>query len=592
MITTLLIVGTIAIATGAAVIDYRTYSSLFRSAIILVSGALLIGFVLESTDMDGDTGPVILLTDGVHESDLPPAAGSTIISLESIGRANSEDLQWLASIDMLPDVVESGRLIEVYGNGSNRTFPEGYRWVNRLREPGDGILIDEAPHQVDTGTEFRISGRLITKADADSITLYRDGGRIETLPVETDGSFSFQDRLWIEGPGLYHLEAQGADTLLREPWHIRASEPASLSVAVMLYSPLFEITHLAEWLGNSGHHLAMRTRVGKDRFRLDEINEPPSSATNLTDNLQAFDLLILDPREVSEFSPELVFSIRRAAENGLDILVLPPSENGESEWHQVMESFSGEEIGLDPVSRIEERQWTPDILEPGSTLDARIPLINFNYAVNVSNANYRFSKSDAVPIVFYEESVPVAIRLPAAQGSVSSHLFYQTYRWKLRGDMELYTRFWSDYIDRVITLEAPFVEFGPMVPSINGPMVMTTSGSELEVRNLAQGRNHRIPLLSGDHHPGVSYGTFWPRSAGWHLAESDGTDRWFYVYDQAWSFNDSYRRYDQTKREIETAPDVTADDRQPDNAWLPNWAWLIGFLLLQTVLWIERKLGS
>ena len=583
MITTLLIVGTVTVSAGAALIDYRTYGSLFRSAIILVSGSLLIGFLLQHTEMNRDNGPVILLTDGVYASDLTPAAGSRIISLESASRTNSENQQWLASVDMVPDVVETGRIIEVYGTGVNRALPEGYRWINRLKEPGDGILIDEAPNQVDTGTEFRISGRLITQAGIDSISLYRDGGRIDTLPVESDGSFSFQDRLWIEGPALYHLEAQGADTLQREPWQIRASEPAPLSVAVMLYSPSFEMTHLAEWLGNSGHHLAMRTRVGKDRFRFDDINEPPSDAVNLIDDLSAFDLLILDPREVSELQQEVILATQRAVEKGLDILLLPPSDNGEDEWQQVMESFSGNGIELTPITRIEERQWTPDIFDERNVLNSRLPLLNYDYI------SYG---ADAIPLGFFEGTRPVAIRLPAGQGSVSSHLFYQTYRWKLSGEFEHYTRFWADYIDQIITIEAPYVEFGPMVPSLNRQMVLTTSNSELEVRNIARGRRHTIPLMSGDQHFGVSYGYFWPRSAGWHQAESAGTSRWFYVYDEAWSFNDAYRRYMQTKQDIESSSVAEADGRRADNAWIPNWAWLIGFLLLQSVLWIERKLVS
>jgi hypothetical protein len=98
--------------------------------------------------------------------------------------------------------------------------------------------------------------------------------------------------------------------------------------------------------------------------------------------------------------------------------------------------------------------------------------------------------------------------------------------------------------------------------------------------------------MSGDQHSGVSYGYFWPRSAGWHQAESAGTSRWFYVYDEAWSFNDAYRIYMQTKQDIESSSVAEADGRRADNAWIPNWAWLIGFLLLQSVLWIERKLVS
>lgn len=581
MITTLLIIGATVITLVASVIDYRKYSSLFRLLLILISGLLLAGFLLTSQHLNGDSGIIHLLTDGVRESDLPLDAGSRIISLESSVRTVSEDTEWLSTVEILTDIVEPGRTIEIHGYGIEQPLPNDFKWIDRLHQPRNGLLIEDAPQQINVGKEFQLTGRLIAVDVPDSVFLYRDGARIESSATENDGTFTFSDRLWVEGPVQYHIEAQFADTLLREPWHVRGTEPAPLSIAVMLYSPSFEITHLAEWLGNNGHNLAMRTRVGKDRFRLDEINDPPSSADGLLNELSKFDLLILDPRELAELPSGQIETIQNTTENGLDVLMLSPSENGESLWERSMESVSGRQVDLTPVARIEERQWMPDVAVNESALNSRLPILNFNFEEIAEGSE---------PLGAFEESVPVSIRLPAGQGSVSSHLFYQSYRWKLRGDEDLYTEFWSDYLDGIVTLEAPFAEIGSMVPKISERVMLTTSGRDLTVRSPSQGQDLSIPMVAGADHPGVNVGYFWPESAGWHVAESGETSRWFFVYDTDWSFKDAYYRYTQTKQEIAVDSVDAVGDDQSDGTRLPNWVWLIGFLFLQVILWTERKL--
>jgi len=69
MISVVVVTAAVIISAGAALLDYRTYSSPLRTLIILISGALLVGFILESDSITGEKGPIILLTDGTQESD-------------------------------------------------------------------------------------------------------------------------------------------------------------------------------------------------------------------------------------------------------------------------------------------------------------------------------------------------------------------------------------------------------------------------------------------------------------------------------------------------------------------------------------------
>lgn len=576
------------ISFGAALLDYRTYGSLFRTGLILISGALIIGYILKSGQSANEGRPIIVLTDGVSDADIPKNSNAKIISLESNEVLRPGDVQWLSSVDLLADIVDSERIIEIYGNGTRENLGSEFLWIDRLTRPSPGILLEEAPQQVDAGKEFQIRGRLIAESGADTLTFFRDGEQVHTSVPDSSGSFSFSDRMTVEGPAYYQIEAEIGDTLLREPWHVRATEPGPLAIAIVLYSPSFEMTHLAEWLGNSGHRLSIRTRVGNERFRFDEINDPPADTSELTANLSSFDLGILDPREVAEFSDGELMAVRRAVDAGLDVIMLPPSDDNGSEWEEVFASISGVPVELNVISRIDEREWTPEFVnssELDGDVNSRLPIMNYRYE--------EIGDTAETPGLF-ENREPVIVRVPVGRGSVTSHLFYQTYSWKLRGDQDLYAQFWASYFDRAITLESPFVEVSSNIPVLYDRMIVTTSGTDITIRNPSQNQSRELMLVSGAEHPGVSYGYFWPRSPGWHMAESDGSKRWFYVYDSesSWSFTEKYRRFEATRSEIKNLGSRQSDgETSTDQPISARW-WLVGFLVIQVILWAERKVAG
>jgi hypothetical protein len=590
MILTILIATTSIISIGAAVLDYRTNRSFIRSLLVLLSGVMLIGFIITQNRSDNASGQVVLLTDGATESDIEKYSESKIYSVESAEGVHSEneDVRWLSSVAMLEEVEERGQTVEMFGFGTRENLEGDFQWVDQLKDPGQGILLESAPQQITAGSQFQIKGRVITESGADTISLYRDGDQVQQQLVDEEGRFAFTDRLQVEGPASYQIEVDAIDTVISDTWHVRSVEPDFLSVAVMLYSPSFEVTHLSEWLGNRGHSLAIKTRVGDGRFRYDDINDPPASASNLIGNLSLFDLVLLDPREVSELSDMQIQSAREAVESGLDIILLPPSENNRDQWEEAMNLLTGEQIALSTISRIDERQWSPDIVdmsEQDNRVNVRLSLLNFSFD-GLSESSEIFGR--------FENRAPVIVRIPAGRGSVSSHLFYQTYSWKLRGDMDLYADFWAGYLDRVITLETPFVEVSSMIPMRFDRLTLTSSGRSITVQDISQNQSSEIPRVSGFEHPGVNYGYYWPRSPGWHIAETEEANRWFYVYDsgETWSFTENYRRFQATSSEISNLRlHQDNDDTPVEDPVSARW-WLIGFLIFQVILWAERKVNQ
>lgn len=586
MILTILALLAVAATIGLAFLDFRTYGVWYRPLLIILSGALLVGFILNSGSNGEDVSRITVLTDGAELYDVQTSE-ATIYSIEVNGslHADNDQIRWLSSIEMLSELEEPGRKVEIVGHGTNSRLSHQFRWVDRLRDPGEGILFEGAPQQVWTGSDFTITGKIISQAIADSVALYRDGDRINAQILPEDGKFVFTDRLQVEGPALYHVEAMVADSLHRELWHVRAVEAEPLTVAALLYSPSFEITHLAEWLGKNGHRLAMRTKVGKERFRFDEINEPPAVGAEIMENSSSFDLLILDPREFSQLSTGQIQMISESVLDGLDLLILPPTDDNESTWEQAVERLSGEEINVIAESRIEERRWSPEFIDLSRSMerpDVRLPILNYSF---------EGIQGETTVIGRFENREPVIIRTNAGSGSVSSHLFYQTYSWKLRGDEPLYGDFWAGYLDEIITLEVPFVDITAELPRLHERIGIYSSGSELSVRQPSGGQSVEIPLLKGFEHPGVNAGYFWPRSIGWHVVESGDSNRWFYVYDveSDWLFSESYARFQATRSDIQRLElSQTTDDPPFDELYSARW-WLIGFFIIQVVLWAERK---
>jgi len=588
MMQVLLITVASIITIGAIVLDHRAYGSLFRAGLILLSGVTLILYIVRSDQPTGENSSIILLTDGISNADVSIDSNAQIFSLESAENTGPGNVRWLSSVDLLQEVAEPGLVVEIYGHGTRQQIKDEFLWRDRLTQPSPGLLLGRAPQQVDAGKEFQINGRLIAESGADTVSIFRDGEQIQTILPDSSGAFSFSGRLDVEGPARYQIEAELADTLLQEPWHIRAAEPDPLSIAIVLYSPSFEMTHLAEWLGNSGHRISIRTRVGDDRFRYDDINDPNAGASELIDNLSSLDLIVLDPREVSELSDEEVQSLRSAVESGLDVIMLPPSDDSGGVWEEALASISSVAVELNAISRIDEREWVPEFFDSSDQedrLNARLSILNFTY-------EGLDSTSDTLGL--FDGTEPVIVRITSGRGSVSSHLFYQSYSWKLRGDQDLYASLWAGYLDRAVTLESPFVEVSSNIPRLYDRLIVTTSGTDITIRNPSQNQSRELMLVSGAEHPGVSYGYFWPRSPGWHVAESDGSSRWFYVYDSefAWSFTEKYRRFEATRSEIKNLGSRKPDGETPtDQPMSARW-WLISFLVLQGILWAERKVAG
>lgn len=573
----------IALITGLAVwFDFRAYQKRLRALLIVLSGLLLLGFITEPKWWPSDLGKYALITDGFDSENFNPNEYDEVYSLRKEDRYRFGK-KWLSSVYMLPDFVPEGSRIEIFGFGINEDLPRAYRFDNKLQEPEKGLLFIEAPQQIDVGREFDFSISMKGGTDADSIQVYKDG-ELWSGKMAGDSAIKFTDQISMQGPVTYDIEWISGDSLLSESLNIRAVQPELLTFGILMYSPSFEVNDLAEHFGERGHTVISRIRIGEERFRYDAVNATVGRAESIFDQLSSMDVLILDSREYPELPISVQEQIKEAVINGLDILLTAPQLTNRDQWSEVFEVLTSEEIDLQLINRLEERNWVPEITGTEDRLLTPLPILNANFS----------NRSESVSVLHeYTGNEPVSIRVKSGSGSVTGQLFYQTYGWLLEGETDIYNHFWSDYLSRIIKLENTKIETAPMISRVNKRTeIIITQPLEFErllVKSVFSSDSLYLPVMQKPENPEVTMASFRAEIPGWHVAEYAGQKRWFYVYGDSWEFDRDMNRYQHTGEQIEIMNALEIQKEGRSNTKIPDRIWLIGFLVLQTILWAERK---
>ena len=572
----------ILVITGFAVwFDFRAYQNKVRTLLIILSGFLLIGFVAELKWWPSESGSYALVTDGYESEDFNRNRYNEVYSLR-IEDKYSSGRQWLSSVSMITDDIPLGSGIDLFGFGVKEKLPENYRWFDRLREPGNGFTLNHAPNQVEVGKRFEISITVQGAGDEDSIQVYKDGKLWQNRSVDQDSKIVLEDQLNIQGPITYDLEWMKEDSLYTESLNIRAIQPELLTFGILMYSPSFEINYLTEHFGNRGHAVISRTRVGQGRFRFDTINAGKGQAESFIDNLSYMDVLILDTREYPELPLSAKEQIRKAVQNGLDVILRSPSVENSQQWAEVFSDIAGEAVNVQPINRLEERNWLPGFLQDEEGILTPSSLLNIDF-MDLPGASEILHQSAG--------KEAVSVRILNGSGSVIGQLFYQTYGWLLEGEEEAYNSFWVDYLSRSVMLESSQIEVAPILPMRNEEMKIFISQpseySDILIKPVFSSDSLKIPVSQTPQNLSVVETSFWPTESGWHFAEYENRKTWFYVYGESWEQDASRRKFENTGKQIKNSDGV--EEIISSKTKIPDWLWLVGFLLLQSILWAERK---
>ncbi|MEX0719598.1 MAG: hypothetical protein WD059_02945 [Balneolaceae bacterium] len=564
--------------------DFSFYKNKKRAIILILSGLLLIGFVSKPEIWPSSSARYALLTDGSNGQQLSKSNYDTVYSLRATDK-NKSERNWLSSVSLLADFIAQGSSVDIYGYGISEKLPASFVWGNQLQKPEKGLLLQEAPGEVEIGKEFSISIKPEGVSENDSLEIYKNGMRWHSRKLESASPISLADELNSEGPVSYDFEWMAEDTLIRESWNIRGIPTERLAIGIMTYSPSFEINYLAGHLGQRGHRILQRSRIGQDRFRFDAVNAASGEAEFLIDNLHDLDLLILDSHEFLQLNNAEQEKIKESVELGLDVLMTSPDSDFIQEWTKVFSELSGENIGLEAINRLEERNWLPDFIHSEDETIPGIPLLNMKFT-GISDGGIILHE--------YAGNEAVSVQHQNKNGKITGHIFYQSYSWLIGEKQERYNQFWSDYLGQIITREDSPVEIFPQIPRKHHRMmfyIAQPQDSLINVRSVLEAESYSLPMVFSQIHPNVAAAEFWPGNSGWHFLDAGNQRKWFYVYSDDWKFDSDFQKYRQSQNSILKQQETSEVPSAQNKTAIPNWIWLIGFLMLQMVLWAERKVG-
>ncbi len=439
-----------------------------------------------------------------------------------------------------------------------------------------------------SGEELRLIGTFKNTRDkAVKLILNRLGTDLDsiTIPAGSKNSFELKTIPKHLDKSVYSLFGiVGKDTVMNEKVPVFIQSKTSLKILILSSSPDFETRFLKNWLFENQYSLALRSTISKNKFSKEFLNISRLNLNRISPALlEIFDLLIIDPNELSALSREEKQAVQNQLGNGMGLIMIADSiSKGSGFFNGAFESRN--------LIREDEKN---------------IKLKWNNYSAN----KMTLPGSAAFKIVPKEENLAL-VRDEKGNVLVSSKLYgrgrillssiLDTYTWVLGNDMKSYSSYWSQLIEHAArkselnstwTLNNPFI----WVNQENQIILNAFSGS------IPVGSSDR-ELLKFAQDPVLGFqwlAPVWPRKTGWHSLEygdknaPDSSGSWYYVFDKTdWALIQASRKIKNTLKQAEQTFSERPEQKNTYKSYserIPSIYFFILFILSCTYLWLEAK---
>ncbi|AEI50991.1 hypothetical protein [Runella slithyformis] len=322
-------------------------------------------------------------------------------------------------------------------------------------------------------------------------------------------------------------------------------KPQPLSVYFMLQSPDFESKTLAEWLGKNGSRVEMITTVAKNTQRTISINRWVNPKPFVAD------LIITDPENAGHPM------VKKAVADGKSVLFF---------------NIIQPEPAIKKINAALGTQW-------------RIRKTSNEESVGIgkgmTSLPYQLEENLRQRSVF---GYPAAVQ--KVGGKVGLSLVNETFPLKLSGDSLTYNAFWSSILQVLSpTQESAVSAVAPLWKDVRSSIVLNHFSTPIPSFSLA----HDTVLTQGSPLNALT-GTaeYIFRTSGW-LPFQDSLEVYVEPEESAVSKAERLRETLRAHHQIAQGNLPTASP-QVISSKLPDWAWMLLFLLCLTALWIEPKL--
>ena len=410
-----------------------------------------------------------------------------------------------------------------------------------------------------------------------SVLLMSFGTVLDSAHSNDHGVFTLKCIPAQIGVATYSLIAlNGSDTLEKQLVPMNVAKRQPLRVLLLGSAPGFESRFLKDWLSRKEYQVLSRTRVSKNIYTKDFVNEEPKQVDFIgMPLLDQTDILVADNGALASLSGDERRNVGKAIrEKGLGMLICM---NGNE---------SAKEAGIMfRVGRI-----------PGGMQQKLDLILNGGVALKslITEDQYEINKNDQLlPLVQDKSGRIFAAAAMEGQGHIVINTINYSYKWMLSGSENDYDQYWAKLLSGTLgrATEESW-QLSPRWPLVDQPTTLTVETAQDAPVGVINGQ--KFFLQNSPQFPHRWQGVFWPRTVGWNsLTKSDGSEQLFFVLDpnswQALRMNERIKR----TRDYIVMHDysVTNEVRQEftEKKQVPAIFFLLLFMSAAGFLWYEQK---
>jgi len=414
--------------------------------------------------------------------------------------------------------------------------------------------------------------------------IHRDSGRVNIFLSHfgmkldsawmVDGVFQLKAIPPQVGRATYSLIAmKGKDTLEKQILPVVVNERKIFRVLMIGSAPGFESRFLKDWLVRKGYQVVSRTRVSKNVYSKEFVNEDRVAIERITDAvLRATDLVLADQAALASLSAFELAVIRQSiVANGMGMMYWADDEGQDVFGRRISKMPGGEQQKLNLL------------LSDSTGLKT----------LGTENQFYIPAMSSARALVRARDGKIYASVSQEGKGRVVLSTVNYSYKWILSGNNAEYDRYWTSLLSHTLGRSAAEKwVIAPELGFVHEPfkLAVETPASQPAVVIDEQ----QIALENDPVDPTRWRGSYWPGRAGWHaLGKSDDNPAWFYVFNQgAWRplmMSTRIRENMEFVLSLKVKPSVLIKQESEENKQVPLIIYGLLFMIAAGFLWFENK---
>jgi hypothetical protein len=432
--------------------------------------------------------------------------------------------------------------------------------------------------QLTQGEPLEVSGKF-QHLDSGRITvqLTSFGTILDSARTDKNNIFLLKHLPQHIGRASYSLIAlAGKDTLEKQIIPLQVSEHNPLKVLFLSSAPGFESRFLKDWLSKKGYQVISKTRVSKNAYSKEFVNEQKSNLDRINPALlEKLDCIVADNGALQALPGTELSAINKAIrEKGLGLLIFLDGE----------EPRSGTRLKFQ-MSRLSSGMQ--------QNLDLKI---NDGTALKTLNTENQFALTvpeSMQPLVRDHSNKTYSATALDGRGHIVLTTINYSYKWILAGASKDYDMFWQTLISKTLGgVSTENWQTKPEWPVVDQPTTIIVETELKEPVGLISGQ--QVYLKENPQFPGRWDGKFWPGTAGWQsINKTDGSISWFYVYDKTeWKTLKRSRLMKDTRDFIfvqNNKPETETKEEMMEKRQVPSIIFLLLFMISVGFLWYEQK---